>query len=487
MVTRTRMAPSPTGEFHIGGMRTLLYNYVFAKKMGGSFVLRIEDTDRERLVEGAVKRLIDVIKDYGLSWDEGPQVGGPFAPYVQSERLSIYKEHALKLVETGHAYYCFCSKERLEALKEEEQKKGVASTKYDKKCTHLSKEEVAKNLSNNMPFVIRLKVRPDEIVSFTDTTLGPISFPTNDIDDQVLLKSDGFPTYHLAVVVDDHLMEITHVLRGVEWLPSTPKHILLYQAFGWDLPTYAHLPLLKEKGDTKKLSKRMGSVAAIEFLSEGYLPEALLNFLMFLGWNPGTEKEIYSLDEFIQDFSLERIHKTDLVVFDRDKLLWINGHYIRALPTKELLLRLNAHAQTFGYDLNSSGDEAKDLTILSLTQERLKTLKEYNHLTDFFYHEIRVDKDVLVKQSGSTERAKAILGLFLSSFDAVSESDWHKDLLDQLSHKLLEDNDLKPKEAFMTVRVAVSGTTTTPPLFDVLDVLGKSEALRRVKVAYEML
>jgi glutamyl-tRNA synthetase len=481
------MAPSPTGEFHIGGMRTLLYNYAFAKKIGGTFVLRIEDTDRERLVEGAVDRLIDVIKDYGLSWDEGPKVGGAFAPYVQSQRLSIYKEHALKLVETGHAYYCFCSKERLETLKEEEQKKGVASTRYDKKCANLSKEEVADNLSKNTPYVIRLKVNPGEIVSFTDTTLGPISFPTNDIDDQVLLKSDGFPTYHLAVVVDDHLMKITHVLRGVEWLPSTPKHILLYQAFGWDLPIYAHLPLLKEKGDTKKLSKRMGSVSAIEFLSEGYLPEALLNFLMFLGWNPGTEKEIYSLAEFIQDFSLDRIHKTDLVVFDRDKLLWINGHYIRALSTKELFLKLKAYALTFSYDLNSSGDEAKDLAILSLTQERLKTLKEYNQLTDFFYHEVNVDKESLVKQSGSVDKTKAILGLFLDMFEGIDESGWHKDLLDQQSHKLLEDNDLKPKEAFMTIRVAVSGTTTTPPLFDVLYVLGKNQILRRVKVAYEML
>ncbi len=487
MVIRTRMAPSPTGEFHIGGMRTLLYNYAFAKKMGGSFVLRIEDTDRERYVEGAVDRLLDVIKNYGLSWDEGPQVNGPFSPYVQSERLAIYKEYALKLVASGHAYYCFCSKDRLEKLKADEQSKGVASTKYDKRCLHLSADEVQEHLTNGMPFVIRLNVKPNDYVSFTDSTLGPISFPTNDIDDQVLLKSDGFPTYHLAVVVDDHLMEITHVLRGVEWLPSTPKHILLYKAFGWELPTYAHLPLLKEKGDTKKLSKRMGSVSAVEFLSEGYLPEALLNFLMFLGWNPGTEQEIYTLDNFIQAFSLERIHTTDLVVFDRDKLLWINGFYIRSLPIEELYSRLHAHAQAFKYTLNASEDKSKDLQILSVTQERLKTLREYNQLTAFFYHPIIVDKDALVHQSGTEQRAKSILGLFLEQFTSTRDADWQKDKLDTASHQLLELNNLKPKEAFMTIRVAISGTTTTPPLFDVIAIMGKLEILRRVKVAYEML
>lgn len=487
MVVRTRMAPSPTGEFHIGGMRTLLYNYALAKQSNGKFVLRIEDTDRERYVEGAVDRLLAVIKAYGLDWDEGPQSGGPHAPYVQSERLDIYKEHALKLIETGHAYYCFCSKERLQQLRDDDQSKGVASPKYDKHCLNLTQDEIKQKLIEHTPYVIRLNVKHGETISFNDSTLGDIAFPTSDIDDQVLLKSDGFPTYHLAVVVDDHLMAITHVLRGVEWLPSTPKHILLYKAFGWDLPRYAHLPLLKEKGENKKLSKRMGSVSAFEFLREGYLPEALLNFLMFLGWNPGTEKEVYSLSNFIDDFSLDRIHKTDLVVFDRDKLLWTNGYYIRALTVEDLFQRLHCHALEFSYILNTSDDKAKDLKIVGLIQERLKTLREYNKLTDFFYHPVQVSKDLIISQSGSLERSKIILQSFLALFESILPTQWEKSLLDEVSHSLLETNDFKAKEAFMTIRVSISGMTTTPPLFDVLEVLGKEDTLKRVKVAYEML
>jgi len=267
MNVRTRMAPSPTGEYHIGGMRTLLYNYAQAKKEGGQFILRIEDTDRERLVEGATDRSIQVIRDYGLDWDEGPLVEGPYAPYVQSKRLEIYRKYARQLIDSGHAYYCFCTKERLDKLREEQRAQGVSSTKYDKYCLRLSKEEVQKKLDGCEEYVIRLNVPKNEEVSFDDKILGHISFPTNDLDDQVLIKSDGFPTYHLAVVVDDYLMKINYIMRGMEWLPSTPKHILLYKAFGWELPIYAHLPLLKEQGDTKKLSKRMGSVAAVEFLS----------------------------------------------------------------------------------------------------------------------------------------------------------------------------------------------------------------------------
>jgi glutamyl-tRNA synthetase len=314
---RTRMAPSPTGEYHIGHIRTLLYNWAFAKKNNGKFIVRIEDTDRERYVEGAVERILNVISDYGFDWDEGPKVEGECGPYIQSERLDIYKSYAQTLLDKGFAYYCFCSEERLTKMRDEQKSRGVVSTKYDGLCLKLGKEEVGKKLKDNMSHVIRMKVPRNKAVNFKDLILGDLSFPTNDIDDQVLIKSDGFPTYHFAVVVDDHLMKITHVMRGNDWVPSTPKHVLLYQAFGWELPYFAHIPNIKELGAGKKLSKRYGAVSAREFLDDGYLPEALLNFLMFLGWNPGTNKEFYSLEEFIKDFSIDKIHKTDLVSFDK--------------------------------------------------------------------------------------------------------------------------------------------------------------------------
>jgi len=477
------MAPSPTGEFHIGGMRTLLYNYVLAKNSGGEFILRIEDTDRERLVVGAVERLVKVIKDYGLDWDEGPEKGGTHAPYVQSQRLDLYIKYALELIQSGHAYYCFCTKERLDTLREQQHAQGFPSTKYDKHCLGLSKEEVAKKLASHEPYVIRLKVPANQEVSFEDKTLGRISFPTNDIDDQVLIKSDGFPTYHLAVAVDDHLMEINYVLRGMEWLPSTPKHILLYQAFGWDLPTYAHLPLLKEIGDTKKLSKRMGSVSAVEFLAEGYLPEALLNFLMFLGWNPGTEKEIYSLEEFIKDFSIDKIHKTDLVVFDRDKLSWYNGYYIRQLSVPDLWKKLVMWANEFGASLAEGDfDQEYVLKVLSLVQDRMKTFKEFVLLTKYFFEAPKVDLLMLNKQSTSPQRSQLILGSFQEMYRSVEKGNWQTENLDTISHQMIAQKDFKPKEAFMTLRVAITGETATPPIFEILSALGKDEVLSRLDV-----
>ena len=482
---RTRMAPSPTGEYHVGSMRTLLYNYALAKKGGGQFVLRIEDTDRERFVEGVTERLIQVIKDYGLGWDEGPDIGGPYGPYVQSQRLDIYKKYVKQLVAGGHAYYCFCTKERLDQLREEQKSKGLPSTKYDKHCLSLSADEVQRKLKSGVPYVIRLNVPPNEEITFQDKTLGNISFPTNDIDDQVLLKSDGYPTYHLAVVVDDFLMKINFIMRGVEWLPSTPKHILLYRAFGWELPVYAHLPLLKEKGDTKKLSKRMGSVAAVDFLAEGYLPEALLNFLMFLGWNPGTEKEIYSLAEFIKDFTVEKIHKTDLVAFDRDKLLWYNGTYIRSISPEELYTRLIKWALKFNVNLGV-GEMSKEyvLKVLTLVQERMKVLTEFNQLTSYFFTKPKIDRNLLHKQAAEEKRSFEILHKFNELYSKFDYSDWTESLLDERSHNLIETERYKPKEAFMTLRVAVTGDTATPPIFKTLEVLGKNEVLERIRIAF---
>ena len=475
---RTRVAPSPTGEYHIGGVRTLLYNYALAKKTGGQVILRIEDTDRERHVEGATERLMHVIKDYGLDWDEGPGIGGPYAPYVQSERLDIYKKHALQLVESGHAYYCFCSKERLAQLKAEQTAKGMPATKYDKRCLALSKAEIEQKLKSNAPYVIRLNVPKNEEISFEDKVLGRVSFFTNDIDDQVLLKSDGFPTYHLAVVVDDYLMKITFVMRGIEWLPSTPKHILLYRAFGWELPNYAHLPVLKEKGATRKLSKRKDSAAAAEFLAQGYLPEAVLNFLMFLGWNPGTQKEIYSLAGFIEDFSVERVHKTDMVVFDRDKLLWTNGVYIRKLTSPEFYAKVVAWAKKYNVDLKTGNADGEYVArVYALIQERVKVLAEVPELTFYFFALPKVD---VAKIAGK------VLAEFMVIADACAAQSWDVGTVEAFSRELMKKNGYEAKAFLMTLRYAVCGVAVTPPLYDTFAVLGKERVVARLKRALEL-
>lgn len=481
MEIRTRMAPSPTGEFHIGSMRTLLYNYAFAKKHDGKFILRIEDTDRARLVEGALERTLNVIKEYGFSWDEGPEEGGPHSPYIQSERLGIYGEKALRLVEEGHAYYCFCTSERLKKLREKQQKQKLRVTKYDRLCMNLSNSEVEEKIKNEEPYTIRLKVPDNETVNFKDFILDEISVPSKDLDDQVLLKSDGYPTYHLAVVVDDYLMGVTHIMRGIEWLPSTPKHILLYKAFGWELPVYAHLPNLKEMGSNKKLSKRSGSVSANEFLEDGYLPESLNNFLMFLGWNPGTEKEIYTLEEFIKDFSLERVQKTDLVSFDREKLLWFNGQYIRKMSLQELYDKLLEWSDKYGFNLVSAGsDRNYTIKVLSLVRERMKTLADFNNFTAYFFGKPEVDNELLVKYAKNEDRAKEILEAFSEDLQNIPDEKWTVGFVEEMCNQLLRKKNYKPKEAYMTLRIALTGREASPHIFDVLVVLGMKESLDRI-------
>ena len=481
MKIRTRMAPSPTGEFHIGHLRTLLYDYALAKKSGGEFILRIEDTDQSRYVEGSVERMLKVIKDYGLAWDEGPEVGGPYEPYFQSQRLDIYKKYALELVEKGHAYYCFCDEQRLENMRNEQKENGLVS-KYDKFCLNLSKEDIKRNLEMKKPYVIRLNVPSDETVEFEDTVLGKLSFPSNDIDDQILIKSDGFPTYHLAVVVDDYLMKITHILRGRDWLPSTPKHVLLYKYFGWEKPIFVHLPLLRESDSTRKLSKRYGSVSAHEFLQEGYLPEALLNFIMFLGWNPGTEREVYSLDDFVKDFSIEKIQKSEMAAFDRQKLLWFNGLYIRNLPLEDLWNRVLKWHEEYSEKLNlKNSTDARNLKILEIVRERMKKLSEFNDITFYFFEEPKIDKKTAEKFSDDSKRAHEIIDNFIEVYKNIPSEKWNVSDLDAISHEKLAEFSYKPKEAFMTIRYITTGCESTPPLFDVLGLLGKEETLKRLK------
>lgn len=455
------MAPSPTGEYHIGHIRTIIYNWAFAKKNNGTFIIRIEDTDRTRYVEGAIDRILDVITDYGFDWGEGPRVGGKYGPYIQSERLDLYRQYAVELVEKKAAYYCFCTSERLEQMREEQKQKGIIAAKYDKHCLALSENEIAKNLEEQKPFVIRLNVPANRIVSFHDVVFGDISVNTNDIDDQVLLKSDGFPTYHLGVVVDDHLMEISHVMRGNDWIPSTPKHILLYEAFGWEPPVYIHLPNLKELGSSKKLSKRYGPISAREFLDEGYLPEALDNFLMLLGWNPGTDREMYSLDEFVEAFDINKIHKTDLVAFDRQKLLWMNGSYIQNMQPGELKKRLQEFYKEDGEIIDVLSQKDAE-ALINLAQSRMKTLKEFGNL-------------VIPEAAELTEDEKKVAKIFSEKLRALSE--WNKDSILQVIREVLKEQKVKGSLLYKIM----TGREQGLPLPESLELFGKEKTLQTLE------
>ncbi|MDQ5951270.1 MAG: glutamyl-tRNA synthetase [Patescibacteria group bacterium] len=472
MTVRTRMAPSPTGEYHVGHISTLLKNYAFARKHNGKFILRIEDTDQERKVEGAVQKILDVIRAYGLDWDEGPEKGGPYAPYVQSERLPLYREYAQNLLDTGAAYYCFCSKERLESLREE-QTANKQKPRYDRHCIHLSPADIQEKLAAGSEHVIRLKVPDNQPVIFNDLVRGEISIQSSEVDDQVLLKSDGFPTYHLAVVVDDYMMKITHVMRGEEWISSTPKHILLYQAFGWEPPVYAHIPVFLNPDGKGKMSKRKGTVSAQSFLDAGYLPEALLNFFMILGWTPKDQREILSLEEYIQEFDPKDISPKS-VVFDLQKLAWINGIYIRQLPLEELIVRL----QPF---LPADFPQNKIQAIIPLISERLTKLSEVEELTDFFYRDISVDSAALLGKQ-TTEQVSLQLNKTIAVLEIIEN--WNVSSLETSIRTLQEAEDWKKRDYFMLLRIASTGKTATPPLFETMEVIGKDAVLTRLRLAH---
>ena len=479
---RTRLAPSPTGEFHIGTLRTLLFNYAWAHKNQGKFLLRIEDTDRNRYVEGALNRILDAIRSFGLDWDEGPDNGGPYGPYIQSERLNIYHEYIQRLIEKGHAYYCFCSEERLSDLRKSYQEQNK-TFKYDKHCLSLNQNSVQDKLNNNEKFTIRLKVPQGEKIEVEDFVLGKMVFPTDDIDDAVLIKSDGYPTYHFAVVVDDHLMKITHVMRGNEWVSSTPKHVLLYKFFGFEAPQFGHLPNLKFVGSVKKMSKRDGTTNALDFLKRGYLPEAILNQLMFLGWNPGTEKEIYSLEEFIKDFDIKRIQTSDLVALDFEKLNWFNNQYIQTYSNEGFLDLLKNWSTRFNVpssilELEKRYSEENLLNILRLSKERLNLLSEFDSAVDYYLTAPLVDKISLGKYSNNP---KEVLFFFKESI--ISEQDFSFENLDKKLHTIVKENNFSMKEYFMTLRLAITGETITPPIIEIISILGREEVLKRLDSA----
>lgn len=483
-----RFAPSPTGFLHIGGLRTALYNYLFAKKNKGKFILRIEDTDIKRKVEGGMENIINTLRAVGLDYDE--------KPYVQSERLEIYKKHIDKLVKSGDAYYCFCSSAELEKEREA-QKKKKQPTKYSGKCLGLNKKSVQKKLKDGGPHVVRLKVPEKGSTGFKDIVYGKIEVKNKLIDHQVLLKSDGYPTYHLANVVDDHLMKITYVIRGEEWIPSTPKHILLYKAFGWKLPQFAHLPLLLNP-DRSKLSKRQGDVAVEDYLKKGYLPEALVNFVALLGWNPRGDQEIYSLNELIKYFDLKSVNKGGAIL-NQEKLYWINGEYIKKKPLKELA-ELCAPYFIDSKLIEAKGRKYKILKtgelvdrrwlekIISIERERMKRLDEAPQLTEFFFTEsLDCAAGELIWKKSNKKETKENLEKLLEFLTDLSDKKFKQEILEGEIKKWLEKEGIGAGNALWPMRVALSGRRASPSPFEIAGVLGKEKTLKRIKNAIRRL
>jgi glutamyl-tRNA synthetase len=472
MSVKTRFAPSPTGYLHIGSLRTALYNYLFAKKSGGIFALRIEDTDRQRYVEGAVEKLIATLNTVGLNFDEGP--------VVQSERLSLYQKHAKQLVDQGDAYYCFCTKERLEELRHQ-QELAKMPTKYDRRCLSLSSEEIQKRTAAGEAHVVRLKI-PEGNTAFDDVIRGRITISNNEVDDQVLLKSDGFPTYHLAVVVDDHDMSVTHVIRGDEWLSSVPKHVVLYRAFGWELPIYAHLPLILNP-DRSKLSKRQGDVAVEDYLMKGYLPETLVNFVALIGYNPKADQEIYTIDELIASFELEKINRSG-GVFNKEKLDWMNAEYIRKMSNDDLAISVKPFLESTGKGIDSETLKR----ICTVEKERLVTLADIVEKIDGYARMPAMDANLLVwKKSDATDAKRQIeaveqvlSGLDESAFGQIG-------LLEAAVKKYIDDNGLQNGNVLWPMRVALSGRTASPGPFELAWVLGQQETLKRLRAASDSL
>ena len=497
---RVRFAPSPTGYLHVGSLRTALYNYLFARKHKGEFILRIEDTDQKRLVEDATEKLLGTLGLF-FDWDEGlerkmvrqladgrwkMETKGTCGPYVQSERLNVYRKYADELIERRKAYLCFCSSERLEAVRKEQEARKEP-TRYDGWCRDLSKEEVSEKLKENASHVVRLCVEGAGDVSFDDIVRGTVSFSRKTIDDQVLLKSDGFPTYHLANVVDDHLMGITHVIRGEEWLPSTPKHILLYEAFGWDVPQFAHLPLLLNP-DRSKLSKRQGDVAVEDYLAKGYLPEALLNFVALLGWNPGEGKtqEMFSLDELVEVFDLAHVHKGG-AVFDVKKLDWLNAQYIKNLPLEDFFTRAVPFLKqkTWFEAVEDVRKESEYIErVLIVEQERLQKLSDIGESVRFLFVEPAVDPVLLPWKKNTPEETGILLETMRAALADIPDNNWDRGHLEKI---LLETAGERRGDFLWPLRVALSGEKQSPPPFEIAWVIGKQATLGRIERAKTLL
>ena len=477
---RTRFAPSPTGYMHVGNLRTALYAYLTAKSMGGKMILRIEDTDQERQVEGAVDIIYNTMRDTGLLWDEGPDIGGPVGPYVQSERMGIYKEYALKLVELGAAYYCFCDKERLEEVRELQKASGIAP-QYDRHCRNLTPEEVQAKLDAGEPYVIRQKVPLEGTTTFDDIVYGSITVENSTLDDQVLLKADGFPTYNFANVVDDHLMGITHVIRGSEYLSSAPKYNLLYEAFGWEIPIYMHCPPVM-KDATHKLSKRNGDASYQDLVAQGYLKEAILNYILLLGWSPKGEKEVFSLPEMIEAFDIHGISKSP-AIFDTVKLRFLNGEYIRALTPEQF------HDMALPWIRKGVKREDVDTKLIaSLLQPRCEVLGDIPEQLDFidelpdYSTDLYVSKKMKTNEETSLEILRQILPV-MEAMDDFSDEAVHTAMFD-----LIAKLGVKNGYLLWPLRIALSGKQFTPGGgVEIAAILGKEESLKRLRKGIEKL
>jgi len=470
---RVRFAPSPTGYLHVGGLRTALFNYLFARSKGGTFVLRIEDTDQKRSIPGAVENLTSTLKSVGLHYDEGPDIGGDYGPYVQSERTDLYRKYVNQLVESGDAYYCFCTEQRLEELRDRQRKMHMAPM-YDGKCRSLTPEDVEKNLAAGIPAVIRLKYPRDGKTVFSDVVRGKVAVDNSVVDDQVLIKSDGYPTYHLANVVDDHLMKISHVIRGEEWLSSVPKHIFLYRALGWDLPIFVHLPLLLNT-DRSKLSKRQGDVAVESYLEKGYLPEALINFIALLGWHGSDDREVYTLKELEEVFTLERINKAG-AVFDIEKLNWMGGNYVRKSALDVIADTSQRYFEEAGIDV---GDREKYLKVIDVAREYVPALAQIVEHAVMFYRRPEFDEEQTALAAEDTSQR-----LYAYWIEALRSHDlWSKDELTELTKKAIGELEIKGKQFYFPLRLALYGNTHGPDIPTVIDILGMEESIKRLEAA----
>lgn len=477
---RTRFAPSPTGYMHIGNLRTALYTYLVARKNGGDFILRIEDTDQGRYVEGTVDVIYNTLKKAGLNWDEGPDIGGPVGPYVQSERMGMFKQYAEQLVESENAYYCFCDKNRLDELHKIQEASHVPPM-YDRHCRNLSKDEVAEKLALGLPYVIRQKMPLDGVTTFHDEVYGDISVDNSVLDDQVLIKTDGMPTYNFANVVDDHLMGITHVIRGNEYLSSTPKYNLLYSAFGWDVPVYVHCsPVMKDQ--TQKLSKRNGDASFEDLIAKGYLVETVINFIALLGWAPKGEQEIFTLDELIQEFDISGISKSP-AIFDPVKLKAINGEYIRRLSLDEFV------GYATPYIRQTCKREDIDIRLLAeVLQPRTELFTDISEQVDFidalpeYDLEMYVHKKMKTTLESSLDALKEILPV-IESID-----DWTVEAVHSSLFALIEKLGVKNGAILWPLRVAISGKQFTPGGgVELCKIIGKEDSVERIKIGIDLL
>ncbi|MFA5523702.1 MAG: glutamate--tRNA ligase [Tissierellales bacterium] len=482
---RVRFAPSPTGYLHIGSLRTALYDYLYAKNKGGKYILRIEDTDQTRYVDDSIEKMLEVLSWSGVIHDEGVFIEdgklvqkGEYGPYIQSERLHIYKEYIEELLAKGHAYYCFCDKERLEKIREEQKEKGLMLG-YDGYCRDISIEEAKKRIEAGEEYVIRLKLPKNRDIVFNDIIRGKITINTKDLDDQVLIKSDGFPTYHFAVVVDDYLMKITHIVRGEEWLPSAPKHAYLFEAFGWETPEFVHLPTVLNK-EKKKLSKRHGDVSVEDFRAKGYLPEGLINYLALVGWSPEDNQEFFTMDQLIEQFSFDRVSNTG-GVFDKDKLDWVNGHYIRNADVDELTKLAIPHLLNVGditeEDVNNRYDWIK--LLVSTLQERISYIAEIVEKAQFYFdNEVKPENEE-VSEMLKGDQVPSLLLAFREELLQIDEVD--DEFATTIMKKIQKSTGVKGKNLFMPIRSVLTGQLHGPDLDKIILILGKQNILSRIE------